>query len=222
MVNLDMVGRLRDDKLDLQGLGTSPAWKPLVDRSNEEAKLKLSLQSGGFGPSDHGPFYAAKIPVLFLFTGAHADYHKPGDTADKIDAGGIVRVVSFVAPVIEGMADAPERIAFTPVKDEAPARSGRGLRVWVGGIPDFSEEKAGVRFSGVTAGSPAEKAGIETGDLLVKVGDKEIRNLYDYTYALQALKPGQKVLFVVKRTEDGQVVDKPIEVTLGSRPDASK
>ncbi len=222
MVNLDMIGRLREEKLDLQGLGTSPAWKPLVEKSNEDAKLKLSLQQGGFGPSDHGPFYAAKMPVLFAFTGAHPDYHKPEDTADKIDAGGIARVVSFIAPVIEGVANAPERIAFTPVKDEAPPRAGRGFRVWVGGIPDFSEEKAGVKFSGVTAGSPAEKAGMQAGDLLVKIADKEIRNLYDYTYALQGLKPGQRVICIVKRTENGQVVEKPIEVTLGSRPDASK
>jgi hypothetical protein len=222
MVNLDMIGRLREDKLTLQGVGTSPAWKPLVEKSNEEAKLTLSLQQGGFGPSDHSPFYAAKKPVLFAFTGAHEDYHKPGDTADKVDAAGIERVVRFVAPVIEGIVNAPERIAFTPVKDEAPPRSGRGARVWVGGIPDFSEEKAGVKFSGVTAGSPAEKAGMQTGDLLVKIGDKEIRNLYDYTYALQGFKPGQKVICIVKRTENGQVVEKPIEVTLGSRPDASK
>ncbi|MFI5181791.1 MAG: M28 family peptidase [Thermoanaerobaculia bacterium] len=222
MVNLDMIGRLRENKLNVQGVGTSPAWKPLVDKSNEEAKLTLSLQQGGFGPSDHSPFYAAKKPVLFAFTGAHADYHKPEDTADKVDAGGIERVVAFVTPVIEGVVNAPERIAFTPVKDETPPRASRSFRVWVGGIPDFSEEKAGVKFSGVTAGSPAEKAGMQAGDLLVKVGDKEIRNLYDYTYALQALKPGQKVICVVKRTENGQVVEKPLEVTLGSRPDTTK
>lgn len=222
MVNLDMIGRLREGKLNLQGIGTSPVWKPLVDKSNEEAKLTLSLQQGGFGPSDHAPFYAAKKPVLFAFTGAHADYHKPEDTADKIDAAGIERVVTLLAPVIEGVVNAPERIAFTPVKGETPPRASRSFRVWVGGIPDFSEEKAGVKFSGVTAGSPAERAGMAAGDLLVKVGEKEIRNLYDYTYALQALKPGQKVVCVVKRTENGQVVEKPLEVTLGTRPDASK
>lgn len=222
MVNLDMVGRLRDDKLDLHGIGTSPAWKPLIDKANEEAKLKLSFHPGGFGPSDHSPFYAAKMPVLFAFTGAHADYHKPSDTPDKINAEGIARIDAFLVPVLAGVLNAPERIAFTPVKDETPPRAGRSFRVWVGGIPDFSEEKAGVRFSGVTAGSPAEKAGLQAGDLLVRFGDKEIRNIYDYTYALQGRKPGEKVILVVQRTEEGKTVDKPVEVTLGSRPDATK
>ncbi len=222
MVNLDMVGRLRDDRLELLGVGTSPAWRPLVDGANEEAKLKLGFHSGGYGPSDQSPFYAAKRPVLFAFTGAHADYHKPSDTPDKINAAGIARIDSFLLPVLEGVVNAPGRIAFTPVKEDAPPRAGRSFRVWVGGIPDFSEEKAGVRFSGVTPGSPAEKAGIAAGDLLVKVGEKEIRNLYDYTYALQELKPGQKVTLTVRRTEEGTTVERRIEVTLGSRPDATK
>ena len=222
MFNLDMIGRLREGKLNLQGVGTSPTWASLVEKANAEPKLSLSLQQGGFGPSDHSPFYAAKKPVLFAFTGAHSDYHKPEDTADKIDAAGIARVVAFLSPVVEAVANAPEAIAYSAVKDEAPPRGGRGFRVWVGGIPDFSEEKAGVKFSGVTAGSPAEKAGMQAGDLLVKIGEKEIRNLYDYTYALQGLKPGQKVICVVKRTENGQLVEKPIEVTLGTRPDATR
>ena len=190
MVNLDMVGRLRDDKLILHGVGTSPAWRPLIDKANEEAKLTLSFHEGGFGPSDHSPFYAAKLPVLFAFTGAHPDYHKPTDTPDKIQAAGIARIDAFLLPVLEGVLNAPERIAFTPVKEEASPRGGRSFRVWVGGIPDFSEEKPGVRFSGVTGGSPAEKAGVRAGDLLVRFGDKEIRNIYDYTYALQGRKPG--------------------------------
>ncbi len=224
MFNMDMIGRLRGDKLDVQGVGTSPAWKGLIESSNAEAKLKLSLLEGGFGPSDHSPFYAAKKPVLFVFTGAHADYHKPSDTADRIDAEGIVRVVRFLEPVVAATASAPERIAFSEVKGgTAPTGSGsRSFRVWVGGIPDFSEEGAGVKLSGVTAGSPAEKAGFLAGDLIVKFGDKELRNLYDYTYALQGRKPGEKVNVVVKRTEGGQTVEKTLEVTLGSRPDATK
>ena len=224
MLNLDMVGRLRGDRLDLHGVGTSPAWKGLIESSNADAKLKLVLLEGGFGPSDHSPFYAAKKPVLFAFTGVHADYHKPSDTADRIDAEGIVRVVRFLEPVVAGVAGAPERIAFTEVKGGTapPAGGSRSFRVWVGGIPDFSEEGAGVRLSGVTAGSPAEKAGLLAGDLIVKFGDKELRNLYDYTYALQGRKPGEKVALVVKRTEDGQTVERTLEVTLGSRPGATK
>lgn len=224
MFNMDMVGRLRGDKLNVQGVGTSPAWKGLVESSNAEAKLKLALLEGGFGPSDHSPFYAAKKPVLFIFTGAHADYHKPSDTADRIDSEGIVRVVKFVEPVVLAVATAPERIAFSEVKGgTAPSAGGsRSFRVWVGGIPDFSEEGQGVKLSGVTGGSPAEKAGLMAGDTIVKFGDKDLRNLYDYTYALQGKKPGEKVNIVVKRIEDGRTVEKTVEVTLGSRPDASK
>jgi hypothetical protein len=223
MFNMDMVGRLRNDKLDVQGVGTSPAWKPLVESSNADAKLKLSLLEGGFGPSDHSPFYAAKRPVLFAFTGAHGDYHKPSDTADRIDAEGIVRVVRFLEPIEVSVASAPERIAFTEVKGgAAPSAGSRSFRVWVGSIPDFSEEGQGVKLSGVTGGSPAEKAGMMAGDTIVKFGGKELRNLYDYTYALQGRKPGEKVDVVVKRVVDGKTVEKTLEVTLGSRPDATK
>lgn len=224
MFNMDMVGRLRNDKLDVQGVGTSPAWKGFLEASNAEAKLKLALLEGGFGPSDHSPFYAAKKPVLFTFTGAHADYHKPSDTADRVDSEGIVRVVKFVEPVVVAVASAPERIPFTEVKGGTapPGGGSRSFRVWVGGIPDFSEEGQGVKLSGVTGGSPAEKAGLMAGDTIVKFGDKELKNLYDYTYALQGRKPGEKVNLVVKRVEDGKTVEKTIEVTLGSRPDASK
>ncbi len=224
MVNLDMVGRLRENKLDVQGVGTSPAWKPLVESSNADAKLKLALLDGGFGPSDHSPFYAAKKPVLFAFTGAHADYHKPSDTADRIDSEGIVRVVRFMEPVVVGVDAAPERIAYAEVKGGAGPSGGgsRSFRVWVGGIPDFSEEGKGVKLSGVTGGSPAEKAGLLAGDTIVKFGDKDLRNLYDYTYALQGRKPGEKVTLVVKRVENGKDVEKTLEVTLGSRPDATK
>lgn len=223
MFNMDMVGRLRADKLDVQGVGTSPAWKGLVEASNKDANLKLALLDGGFGPSDHSPFYAGKKPVLFVFTGAHPDYHKPSDTADKIDAAGIVRVVSFVEPIVVATANAPEKFAWAEVKGGAPAGGGsRSFRVWVGGIPDFSEEGQGVKLSGVTGGSPAETSGLKAGDTIVRFGDKELKNLYDYTYALQGRKPGEKVKLVVKRVEDGKAVEKTFDVTLGSRPDATK
>ena len=222
MVNIDMIGRLRDEKLNVQGVGTSPAWKTLIEKANGEPKLKFNLHQGGYGPSDHSPFYAAKMPVLFVYTGAHADYHKPEDTADKIDAAGIVRVVSFLTPIVEEVVNAPERIAFVAVKDETPPTASRSFRVYVGGIPDMSEEAAGVRFTGVSPGSPAEKAGIRAGDVLVRFGEKEIRNIYDYTYALQGRKPGEKVTLIVKRTEEGKTADVPVELTLGSRPDAAR
>jgi aminopeptidase YwaD len=220
MFNMDMIGRLRQDALDVHGVGTSPVWKPLVEEANRNAGLKLRVHEGGFGPSDHSPFYAAGKPVLFVFTGSHADYHRPSDTAAKVDAGGILRVLGFLEPIVTAVADAPTAPAFTQVKAEQEQGAGnpRGFRVWVGGIPDYSEEVVGVTFSGVTPGSPAEKAGIEAGDVLVRFGPKEIRNIYDYTYALGEHKPGDKVSLDIKRA--GQVVT--LALTLGSRPSATR
>lgn len=219
MANMDMVGRLRE-ALDVHGVGTSPVWKPLLEEANRPLGLKLNLHEGGHGPSDHNPFYGAGKPVFFVFTGAHPDYHKPSDTAEKIDARGIVKVVSFVETVLAGLARSDAAVAFDRVAadKEQQAAPSRGFRVWVGGIPDYSEGGIGVKFSGVSPGSPAEKAGILAGDVLVKFGPKEIRNIYDYTYALADHKPGEVVTAIVKRA--GQ--DVAIDVTLGARPDASR
>ena len=156
-----------------------------------DAKLKLALLEGGFGPSDHSPFYAAKKPVLFTFTGAHADYHKPSDTADRIDSEGIVRVVKFVEPVVVAVASAPERIPCSEVKGgTAPSAGGsRSFRVWVGGIADFSDEPryrgtGDSTISGTSrVGSPAEKAGLMAGD----VDDREVRRIKEQSR--QSLRP---------------------------------
>lgn len=220
MLNMDMIGRMKDDTLEVHGLGTSPAWKGIVEEANRTAKLNLKLRDGGYGPSDHAPFYGAGLPVFFVFTGVHADYHRPSDTADKIEAEGLLRVLDLVEGVATPVLDAGPRIAFTRVpadKEQAPGAS-RGFRVWVGGVPDYSEEAVGVRFSGVTPGSPAEKAGLRGGDVLRRFGPKEIRNIYDYTYALGERKPGEVVTLVVER--EGQ--DISLELTLGSRPNAAR
>jgi peptidase M28-like protein/PDZ domain-containing protein len=220
MVNMDMIGRLRDDALEVHGVGTSPLLRPLVEEINRTAGLKLKYHEGGYGPSDHSPFYAAGRPVFFVFTGNHPDYHRPSDTADKIDADGLLRVLSLVDPVVNALATSPTPIAFTRVAAEKEGGAGgaRGFRVWVGGIPDYSEEVSGVKFTGVTPGSPAEKAGLRGGDVLVRFGAKQIRNIYDYTYALGERKPGDAVTLVVKR--DGQ--ETTLEVVLGSRPSAAR
>jgi hypothetical protein len=220
MLNLDMIGRLRDDTLEIHGAGTSPLFKPLLEEANRTAGLKLKLRDGGYGPSDHSPFYAAGRPVLFAFTGNHSDYHRPSDTAAKVDADGIARVLALLEPVVSALATSPAAIGFTRVaaEQEPGAGGARGFRVWVGGIPDYSEEGPGVKFSGVTPGSPAEKAGLQGGDVLVKFGAKEVRNIYDYTYALGERKPGDAVTLVVKR--DGREVT--LDLVLGSRPSAAR
>ena len=157
--------------------------------------------------------------MLFFFTGAHSDYHRPSDTADRINAAGIARVASLVEAVLTRVAGAPEPIAFTQVapekEDKAPAR---GFRVWVGGIPDYGFEGPGVRFTGVSPGSPAEKAGMKGGDVLVRFDGKEIRNVYDYTYALGEKEPGDRVPVVVKRG----MAEVTLDVLLGARPNAGR
>ena len=220
MFNLDMVGRMRDHAVDVHGTGTSPAWRTLLEEGNRTLGLKLRTHDGGYGPSDHSPFYAAGLPVFFTFTGAHEDYHRPSDTADKINAAGIVEVADLLEAVAAAVAEAPARIAFTrvPAEKEEQQAPSRGFRVWVGGIPDYSQEGPGVRFSGVSPGSPAEKAGLRGGDVLVKFGDKDVRNIYDYTYALGERKPGDAVAIVVQR--EGK--DVPLEITLGSRPGGTR
>lgn len=220
MINMDMVGRLRGDKLDVHGMGTSPVWKAVVEEANRAARLQLNLKEGGYGPSDHSPFYAAGKPVFFVFTGVHADYHKPSDTAERVDVAGIARVLSLVEPVTVAIATAREPIAFTRVAaDKENAGSAvRGFRVWVGGVPDYSREGPGVGFSGVSPGSPAEHAGLQAGDVLVRFGPREIRNVYDYTYALGEYKPGDRVEATVRR--GGQ--DVTLILTLSSRPSATR
>lgn len=220
MFNLDMVGRMRDDTVDAHGVGTSPAWRALLDEANRAVGLKVRIHEGGYGPSDHSPFYAAGLPVFFTFTGAHEDYHRPSDTAEKINAAGIVKVADLVEDVARAVADAPQRVAFSrvPAEKEAQQTGSRGFRVWVGGIPDYSQEDPGVRFSGVSPGSPAEQAGLRGGDVLVRFGEKDIRNIYDYTYALGERKPGDVVTLLVKR--EGK--DVPLEITLGTRPGGSR
>jgi C-terminal processing protease CtpA/Prc len=215
MLNLDMVGRLRESTLDVHGVGTSPVWRPLVEEANRVPALKLRWHEGGFGPSDHNSFYVAGKPVLFVFTGVHADYHKPGDTADKIDAAGIARIADLLEGVVTGLAASGTALEFTRVaaEKEAMAAPARGARVYVGGIPDYASEGTGVAISGVSPGSPAEKAGMRGGDVIVRFGGKEIRNIYDYTYALGERKPGEVVELVVKRGG----AELALQVTLGAR-----
>jgi Tol biopolymer transport system component len=197
MVNLDMVGRMKEDKLVVNGSGTSPAWKEILEKSNTGG-LKLTLSEDGYGASDQGVFYAKGMPVLFFFTGAHADYHKPDDTADKINYEGEARVIAYADRVLDGILALPERPGYIKLQSSKESAGG-GFRVYLGTIPDYTEEVKGVKLQGVRAGGPAEKAGIQAGDVIVEFGGKKIENVYDYTYALQEHKPGETVDVVVLR-----------------------
>jgi acetylornithine deacetylase/succinyl-diaminopimelate desuccinylase-like protein len=200
MLNLDMVGRLRESKLVIGGAGTSSDWKVLLASANQES-LKLSYQEDGYGPSDHMIFYSNNIPVLFFFTGAHAQYHLPEDDARTLNYEGLSDVSRFVYRLMTQIQKQEQPIQFTRVKS-SPVRASAsgGLRVYLGTIPDYSEDTKGVKLSGVREDSPAEKAGIQSGDVIVEFGGKKIENIYDYTYALQDVKAGEPVKIVVLRS----------------------
>ncbi len=212
MFNFDMVGRLREEKLVVNGAGTSSAWKSLLGRANTEG-LALTLNEDGFGASDQSVFCAREIPVLFFFTGAHADYHRPEDTADKINYDGEAKVVRYAGRLLDGTLALPARPDYLRVASKEE-QAGRGFRVYLGTIPDYTAEVKGVKLMGVRPDGPAERAGLKAGDVIVKFGARRIENVYDYTYALQEHKPGETVVVVVLR--DGREV--PLEVTLARKP----
>ncbi len=200
MLNMDMVGRLREDKLTVQGVGTSPDWRPIIERANADAKFALTLGEDGYGPSDHSSFYKKQIPVLFFFTGNHPDYHRPTDDVEKINFPGEHRVLDFVYRIAGDVANQAAKPAYVKAKSEDPAtRASGGFRVYLGTIPDYNAQVQGVRLDGVRENSPAAKAGMKAGDVLIGLNGREIKNVYDYTYVLQELKPDQEIEVVVLR-----------------------
>ncbi len=199
MLNLDMIGRPKPGPaLTIGGYGTAAEWPSLVEKLNANHHLKLASNKGGFGASDHSSFYAADLPVLFLFTGAHEDYHKPSDKPDTLNYPGMAQVVTFAADLARSVADMPQRPTFQKVADEGGGER-RGFRVRTGVIPEYGYEGPGVKISGVRGGSAAEKAGFVAGDIVVRFGERETRNIYDYMYALGDHKPGEEVVVTVKR-----------------------
>ena len=197
-LNFDMVGRMQDNKLTVQGTGTSAVWPSLLERTNVLAGFDLQLEPDPYQPTDESSFNEASVPSLTFFTGAHADYHKPSDTADKIDYADLARVAAFGTSVVSRlMNDAPP--AFTKV--EPKLQGGRAeLRVFTGTIPDYTTEAKGLLLSGVVAGGPAEQAGLQKGDVILEIGGQSIANIYDYTYALDTLKIGTPVKVVYLRS----------------------
>ena len=218
MVNLDMVGRLRDDKLQVMGVGTAaefPALAANVNTGVPAAHFDLKTSQDGYGPSDHQSFYKKNIPVLMLFTGAHADYHKPSDTWDKINATGLARVAAYTQALVESL-DVRSKPVFTKAKSDAsPGRiaGGGGYGAYLGSIPNYMQTEGGVLLDGVRDGTPAQKAGLQSGDVIVRFDGIRVDNIYDYTFALRTRKPGQDVRITVKRA--GQDVD--LVATLGRR-----
>ena len=239
MINMDMIGRLKDNKLIVGGVGTTPGWRqalaaanapermrvatavtspaetsgpittvgrevpgrqvPIVTRSNGspvvalsfEKPFDLTLNEDGFGPSDHSSFYAKQIPVLFFWTGSHEDYHKPSDTADKINYADEVRILGLVTRIVYDIDTSDKRPVYAVAKNESTGRAG-GFRVYLGTIPNYADSSDGLLLDGVRDDSPAAKAGLKAGDKIVKLAGRDVRNVYDYTYALGEMKAGQE------------------------------
>nr|BCX00648.1 MAG: hypothetical protein KatS3mg041_0694 [Bacteroidota bacterium] len=196
MLNLDMVGRLRDGGLILHGTGTSPVWPRLLEsalRGMDTTGLRIRFVPGGQGPSDHASFYAQGVPVLHAFTGTHSDYHRPTDRAERIDTTGARRVLEVLARILDGLDTLSVRPAFTPTADPNP-RTAVSFRVSLGVLPDYGYSGGdGLRITGVSEGRPAARAGLRAGDLIVRIGAYPVRDIYDYMQALSRLRPGDRV-----------------------------
>jgi aminopeptidase YwaD len=241
MLNMDMVGRLQEDKLTVGGIGTASEWKDLVNSNNKSGfatignevptnvkiankqtgevinklypNFSLQLNEEGFGPSDHSSFYGKQIPVLFFFTGSHADYHKPTDTADKINYAGLAKITGYVGSILNSIDQNPAK----PTYKLAPT-SGQGGRanfnVTIGVVPGYGDSTDGMLLDGVRDGSPAAIAGLKAGDRVVKFAGKEIRNVQDYTFVLGELKAD--VEYEIEVVRGGQ------RLTLKVKPAARK
>jgi Peptidase family M28/PDZ domain/PA domain len=212
MLNMDMIGRIKDDKVYIGGVGTGSTFKSVLEQAQKDAPFKIEYSAGGYSSSDHTSFVTKKIPVLFFFSGLHSDYHKPSDTWDKINAPSAARLLDLVGNVAVQLATAPDAPAFQVVAEDKPTTGGGGggYGPYFGSIPDFGQTENGVKFSDVKPNSPAAKAGLKAGDILIQFGDKPIKNLYDFTDALRRSKVGDVV--EVKVLRDGQPVSANVKL----------
>ncbi len=214
-INFDMVGRLRNNKLVLQGIGSSPIWTRLIEKRNVLVGFNLSLKADPYMPTDVTAFYPKNVPVLSFFTGLHNNYNRPSDDPETLNYAGLERISNLAYGIVSDLISADKRPEYVKVERNTPEQGSRGtLRAYVGTIPDYTTEDEGVKLSGVVAGGPAEKAGLKSGDVIIKFGTKKVENIYDFTYALDAVKVGEPVEVVVLR--DGK------EIKLKVTPEARK
>jgi Zn-dependent M28 family amino/carboxypeptidase len=214
MVNFDMVGRMKNDHLIVYGVSTATEMLQILDSANMKVRLKVSGQGDGFGPSDHSSFYAKDIPVLHFFTDLHDDYHRTSDTPEKINAAGEAQVVALAEEVVRSIGNRPSKLTYVRVAAPVQATSSQGSDVYLGSIPDMAgSDTPGLRLTGIRAGSPADIAGLKAGDVIVVFDGKPVKDLYEYSNALYARKPGDEVDIVVMR--DGKRVT--VRAKLGKR-----
>ena len=196
MINMDMVGRLAENKLAIYGTGTSPIWNDLLKTVIPDS-IKLTKTESGIGPSDHTSFYLKDIPVLHFFTGQHEDYHKPSDDVNKINFNGIVTVIDFIEKVIAELND-DGKLVFTKTKEEDKANT-PAFKVTLGVMPDYMFSGKGMQISAVRDGKPAAKAGLLAGDIVIKIGKTDVVDMQSYMQALSLYKSGDKVKVVALR-----------------------
>ena len=212
-LNMDMVGRLQE-RLVLQGLGSSDAWNGLIERVNVVAGLPITLQNDSYIPTDASVFFMHGVPILSAFTGTHSEYHTPRDTPEKLNYEGISKVARFMGAVCRNLIarDRMPKYVAQARPDEGQRRA--SLRAWLGSIPDYAGgDTQGVLLSGVAKDGPCDAAGVQRGDVIIGLAGKKIENIYDYTYAIEALKIGQQVEIKVRRGEK----DLSLSVTPRSR-----
>ena len=199
-LNFDMVGRMQNNKLIVQATGTSTAWPGILERANVAAGFDLALQEDPYQPTDVASFNQAAVPSLSFFTGPHVDYHRPSDTADKINYPDLDRVAEFATAIVRRVGDLDQPLRFVKVEQQFSNRPGRaGVRVFTGTIPDYATAVKGLLLSSVIGGGPAERAGLQKGDIIIEIAGQTISNIYDYTYALDTLKIGQPAKVVYLR-----------------------
>ena len=205
MINMDMVGRLNEEKaLAVHGVGTSPIWAQTIFAANED--FKLSEYESGVGPSDHTSFYLNDMPVLFFFTGQHSDYHKPGDDTEKLNYKGMDAIASYIKRIIKEV-DNNGKLKFTKTKNESEAVP--AFKVGLGVVPDYLFSGKGMRIDGVSEGKAAQNAGLQKGDVVVKMGDSTVVDMMSYMRVLATFDDRDKTTVVIER--DGEEVLKEIE-----------
>ena len=205
MVNMDMIGRLNDNPVILGGVGSSGIFENIIADASKNHTLDIETNMGGveFGRSDHASFYRENIPVLFFFTGAHQDYHKPTDDWDKIDYQGEKEVLNFIYDLIIDVSQLEEKPSFTEIETNTASDQNPVFKVTFGVIPAYGSQKVGLEINGVSKkDGPAAKAGMKKGDVITAIDGKDIRNIYDYMARLADLKPGQKVKVTIIRSDD--------------------
>jgi Zn-dependent M28 family amino/carboxypeptidase len=207
MINMDMVGRLNDSTkvLTVGGVGTSPSWAQLIGSPDA---FTIKVDSSGTGPSDHTSFYRKDIPVLFLFTGLHSDYHRPGDDADKINYEGELRIIQFAVSVINASNSLDQKLAFTKTREVQTSTTAR-FSVSLGVMPDYTFAGTGVRIDGVSEGRAAQKAGMKAGDVIVQLGEHSVTSVENYMQALSKFKKGDSTK--VKYRRGNEVIEADVQ-----------